>query len=540
LELVYLWVEKYKNIEKQGFNFSPRFECKYENNELTICDKKKKECKDNNYIENFFGENINVTAIVGKNGSGKSSVLEFCIDKYSKYILLYEIDNQLFINKSISVNNLIQKIDTIDAYHLLEKTELITLNVNTKSQYLNLTHDKKLKLDSNNVTLAMLDSKNIKFTSFFKKIKTIFIEEKANVVDDIQSKTDPYSFYKNNNYKNNHEIERLLEFLKANDTDENKKFNNILQLDMLSSILREEDSCKALTEKLQEKAIKKLSVKEYNNLLQTIFNKYHVKNSLGEIIKNGFNLEKFSSIDKEYKFHKITPEIKEKIEKYHEYLNLFFCSEEGIFFDKLSSGEKIFLGQFALLHQKILNSKKKNIILFFDEPKNAFHPQWQKSYIKEFVDSFSIYQDVKIHLILTSHSPFLLSDIPKQNIIFLDKDEKGNCKVVDGLKEKKQTFGANIHTLLSDSFFMKDSLMGEFAKKKIEDVVKFLQEDTTTTIKSHKEAKQIIDIIGEPVLQMRLKKMLDDYKLKKDIETEEDIQKQIEALQLKLQKRQNG
>ena len=27
MELVYLWVEKYKNIEKQGFNFSPRFEC---------------------------------------------------------------------------------------------------------------------------------------------------------------------------------------------------------------------------------------------------------------------------------------------------------------------------------------------------------------------------------------------------------------------------------------------------------------------------------------------------------------------------------
>ena len=27
MELVYLWVEKYKNIEKQEFNFSPRFEC---------------------------------------------------------------------------------------------------------------------------------------------------------------------------------------------------------------------------------------------------------------------------------------------------------------------------------------------------------------------------------------------------------------------------------------------------------------------------------------------------------------------------------
>jgi hypothetical protein len=29
MELVYLWVEKYKNIENQGFNFSPRFECEH-------------------------------------------------------------------------------------------------------------------------------------------------------------------------------------------------------------------------------------------------------------------------------------------------------------------------------------------------------------------------------------------------------------------------------------------------------------------------------------------------------------------------------
>ncbi len=132
------------------------------------------------------------------------------------------------------------------------------------------------------------------------------------------------------------------------------------------------------------------------------------------------------------------------------------------------------------------------------------------------------------HLIFTTHSPFLLSDIPKENIIFF------NDKL-----STKETFGANIHTLLSDSFFMEDGLMGEFAKTKIEDVVNFLQEKKTT-IKSHKEAKQIIDIIGEPILQMRLERMLDDYKLRKNIETEEDIKKQIEALQLKLQKKRNG
>ena len=76
MELVYLWVEEYKNIKNQGFNFSPRFTCKYENGALTICDKKKIECQDNDYMENLFGQNINITAIVGENGAGKSSILE--------------------------------------------------------------------------------------------------------------------------------------------------------------------------------------------------------------------------------------------------------------------------------------------------------------------------------------------------------------------------------------------------------------------------------------------------------------------------------
>ena len=73
MELVYLWVEEYKNIEKQGFNFSPRFTCKYdgETKKLTV--------DEDEYIEDFFGKNINVTAIVGENGKGKSNLLEFLI-----------------------------------------------------------------------------------------------------------------------------------------------------------------------------------------------------------------------------------------------------------------------------------------------------------------------------------------------------------------------------------------------------------------------------------------------------------------------------
>lgn len=50
MELVYLWVDDYKNIKKQGFNFSPRFTCGYDEdtNKLTID-------KNDDYIDGFFG-----------------------------------------------------------------------------------------------------------------------------------------------------------------------------------------------------------------------------------------------------------------------------------------------------------------------------------------------------------------------------------------------------------------------------------------------------------------------------------------------------
>src|SRR5690606_28520244 len=110
-------------------------------------------------------------------------------------------------------------------------------------------------------------------------------------------------------------------------------------------------------------------------------------------------------------------------------------------------------------------SFRDQIIVFIDEGEVALHPEWQRRFFKRAISFISeLFNDRKIQIILTTHSHFVLSDIPKQNIIFLERDENGNTKLAD--VDREDTFGANIYTLLSDSFFMENTI-GEFAREKI-------------------------------------------------------------------------
>lgn len=73
-ELVYLWINKDENgcFQQEGFNFSPKYVASYvpETNELKI-----EKCDTINVFQN--DKIANVTAIIGENGTGKTTLLEF-------------------------------------------------------------------------------------------------------------------------------------------------------------------------------------------------------------------------------------------------------------------------------------------------------------------------------------------------------------------------------------------------------------------------------------------------------------------------------
>lgn len=104
-------------------------------------------------------------------------------------------------------------------------------------------------------------------------------------------------------------------------------------------------------------------------------------------------------------------------------------------------------------------------------------------------------------IIITSHSPIILSDIPQENSIFLKRNEDG--KIVQD-KHGIQTFGANIYTLYKDAFFIKDGLaMGSFARKKINSWIEEIKEGEADA----DDIKKKLELIGEPIIRKRLEKM---------------------------------
>ena len=127
----------------------------------------------------------------------------------------------------------------------------------------------------------------------------------------------------------------------------------------------------------------------------------------------------------------------------------------------------------------------EHVNVIFDEIELYFHPEMQRTFIYYLLDGLSQMQFRKlknIQIMLVTHSPFILSDIPKENVLFLSKngepqDIKDMC-----------TFGANIHTMLKHSFFLQDGSMGKYAQNTINDII--TKVNRYTFIHQFKEIKE--------------------------------------------------
>jgi hypothetical protein len=228
--------------------------------------------------------------------------------------------------------------------------------------------------------------------------------------------------------------------------------------------------------------------------------------------------------------------------------------DNGESLKSLSSGEqqKIYSSATWIYHLLNLNSvgeeaearysRFKAINIVFDEIELYYHPELQRTFIKDFlenIDRLTLADDIVINCILITHSPFILSDIPNQNILFLKtKDEplsvqnENQSTTVDF-----KTFGANIHELLMKAFFMKNTL-GEVALKKIASIIQFHKEvsdadDIEKLKQQYMDKKEefhfVVENLGEEYIERILRNHI--FKIEEKLLDDSFIDAEVKALQ---------
>jgi len=185
----------------------------------------------------------------------------------------------------------------------------------------------------------------------------------------------------------------------------------------------------------------------------------------------------------------------------------------------LSSGERqlAFLVSSFIYHLNNIDSAHKtkgNRIKYsyvngiFEEVELYFHPDMQRRFVNGLIDG--IKQATLTHLkcisiCLITHSPFVLSDIPRQNIMFLN--EKGGYEKGD----KYKSFGANIHEMLRSSFFMHNGTIGEYAKSFINDLISRIKNNTKDSESDPNAIVRDIQLVDEPLLKKYLYDIFNEY-----------------------------
>ncbi|MFR3216464.1 MAG: AAA family ATPase [Dysgonomonas mossii] len=194
--------------------------------------------------------------------------------------------------------------------------------------------------------------------------------------------------------------------------------------------------------------------------------------------------------------------------------------EKPYSFKTLSSGEKqmIYMISSVLYHTNNINSVRNrkykshvnydHINIILEEIELYYHPEMQRKLIHYLLNQLlALRIDIKsIQIMLVTHSPFVLSDIPRSNILYLEDGE--------AINEMQESFGENIFSLLKHSFFLKDGPIGDHSYKIIHNLFKKISENNGD--KTKERIAQLIDFVGEDFLRNELHRLLSDENYAED------------------------
>lgn len=516
-----LYLDDYRGINRRILDFDHRFAFDPDNREL------KHQEKEQNPELHFYGKSVHsLSCIVGKNGTGKTSIVDFLKDTFYKMLKVME-------DFGIPCEEGYVKLRDFNQYKIIDEpvTFLVVFRFGKEDYFLTNIDD----ISSIGVSPYQTGIyRNIDFCKVayfsqqFTANQAISIENEKIGREDVSG------------------ISRTLEGLGQCDYSETKSFllrknamDTFENLEELGSLDR--DLC------YQFSLLRHIGVEKFCKYIDISPERELMIYSL----KSGEILEKFTLKE----CHNIS-RIKELEEKYAQmpgvaigfvssgqYAKFMFLAklhwflkgyhEDSVYYKNMF-GRQVFPMEDAL-------QQDETALIFIDEGEVYYHPEWQRRYLSILLDMLCLVEGkARVQVVFTTNSPFVISDVLREDVQYLSdkKDEIG------------ETLGQNIHKLLIKNFFM-DYTIGEYSRKLIETIVcqltdeKSIKSEAVMDIHNYFDNAQdkyrmigfLIQQIGEPIYRDKLEKML-ERRLESMQDTKEsrirELERQKEDLEKKL------
>lgn len=374
---------------------------------------------------------------------------------------------------------------------LIEKYNSIYSKLNKNSEYEEVEKDCDVLYLLNDKIISTLE-KQFDFSYSKSKLEKIAVCYLILKIIDITLKYPNYIEYKGVIYfdkeqlsiKNDELFYKLLDKIKQDNTHITKKIERVvhfLRLDNSKFNNKDEFSWEYYTSEIANFYKQSRSTKAHKNS----FNKYPFRNAKTKSFKSLLDIN-----------NHMPPSI------FDYELTLNKEQQEQVNYSDLSSGELQLLQTLSTHAYHIENilsingedrPKYRCLNLVFDEIEMCFHPEYQRQFVQRLINMLTIItnnDEAFFNIIIITHSPFVLSDIPEEKILFMKNGKQD--------KKFQKTFAGNISEMMYESFFL-TSTIGEFAENKIKKL-----------IKDKKDENNIKELIGDIVIKSLLKETLNE------------------------------
>lgn len=137
--------------------------------------------------------------------------------------------------------------------------------------------------------------------------------------------------------------------------------------------------------------------------------------------------------------------------------------EKPMLLKELSDGEHQLLHSLGLC----VLFRDTNCLLLLDEPETHFNPNWRASFITRLRQCLPDQRDVGQEMLITTHTPFLISDSKPDKVLVFNKDE--TTGVVSINHPDYNTLGASINKITMNTFGKRETI-GGYAQALLEDL----------------------------------------------------------------------